>query len=285
MYGVVYKITNTTNGHFYVGQTKMRLLSRWSKHKQDARQGKGWVLAAAIRKHGSDVFELEVLTTCDSRDALNAAEINYIFMLRPQYNSCAGGGGVGSPTAEVRQKISQAAKGKKRSAQTRARMSVAQAGHPVAPETVAKIQAALVPRFAEMRRLRIEKNGTDKRVRISRKYVSPLAEIYAEAGITTPRDKQALAAKLGYEAGTRKRMTGADNPMFGRKRPAQAIQTLSEQNTGAGNPFYGQLHTEATRDKMKAAHASRAPVTCPHCGKMGHPNAMKRWHFDNCRSK
>jgi len=26
-------------------------------------------------------------------------------------------------------------------------------------------------------------------------------------------------------------------------------------------------------------------VICPHCGKEGGDNVMKRWHFDNCRSK
>lgn len=27
---------------------------------------------------------------------------------------------------------------------------------------------------------------------------------------------------------------------------------------------------------------SSTPVTCPHCGKSGHPGGMKRWHFDQC---
>ena len=26
-------------------------------------------------------------------------------------------------------------------------------------------------------------------------------------------------------------------------------------------------------------------VTCPHCNKLGNIGAMKRWHFDNCKSK
>lgn len=283
MYGVVYKITNTANGHFYVGQTKTRLSARWSKHKQDARQGKGWVLAAAMRKYGVEAFTHEVLAVCGDKDALNLAEIHYIETLRPHYNSCAGGGGLGSPTQEVRQKISAAMKGRRISEATRARMSAAQKGHFVSSETTAKIQAALQPRFLAMRNLRILKNGTDARVRLPRPYISPLADIYAAAGITEKNAKIALAAKLGYETGTRIRRTGEKNPMYGIPRPEAIKALLSTANTGDGNPFYGKLHTEDTRAKMREAHASRVPISCPHCGKIGHVNAMKRWHFKNCR--
>jgi group I intron endonuclease len=283
MYGVIYKITNTTNGHFYIGQTKMRLSSRWSKHKQDARAGKGWVLAAAMRKYGADAFTHEVLDTCEDKDALNLAEIRYIETLKPHYNSCAGGGGLGSPTQEVRQKISIAMKGRITSEATRARMSAAQKGHFVSPETTAKIQVALKPRFLAMRNLRILKNGTAARVRLPRAYVSPLADVYAAAGITEKNAKIALAAKWGYETGSRVRPIGEKNAMYGVPRSETIKALLSAANMGDGNPFYGRLHTEDTRDKMREAHASRAPVTCPHCGKVGHVNAMKRWHFKNCR--
>jgi group I intron endonuclease len=285
MYGVIYKITNTTNGHFYIGQTKMQLSSRWSKHKQDARAGKGWVLAAAIRKYGADAFTHEVIDSCADMDALNLAEIRYIETLKPQYNSCAGGGGLGSPTQAVRQKISAAMKGRLTSAGTRARMSAAQKGHFVSPETTAKIQAALKPRYLAMRNLRILKNGTAARVRMPRAYVSPLAGVYAAAGVTEKNAKIALAARLGYETGTRIRPIGEKNAMYGVPRSETTKALLSIENTGDGNPFYGRLHTEDTRDKMRKAHASRAPVTCPHCGKVGHVNAMKRWHFKNCRDQ
>lgn len=285
MYGIIYKVTNIINGHFYLGQTKTKLSSRWSKHKQDARQGKGWILAAAIRKHGVEVFAVSVLEEHDSKEALNAAEVQLIAELKPQYNACAGGGGLGSPTAEVRKKISNAVKGRKVSTETRARMSVAQKGHSVKPETVEKIQAALAPRYEALRQARIEKFGSEKRVRPWRKYISPLEEIYQAAGAIAKNQKIALAAKLGYETGHRTRRTGSLNPMFGKVKPLEIKARLSVMNGGENNPFYGKLHTANTRDKMRAAHSSRAPVTCPHCGQSGHVNAMKRWHFDNCRSK
>lgn len=72
-----------------------------------------------------------------------------------------------------------------------------------------------------------------------------------------------------------------------------------------------QIITDETRKKMSEAHKGRKitwdlkSVTpeankkrsesmkkhkwkeykCPHCGKIGKSNAMKRWHFDNCKEK
>lgn len=285
MYGVIYKVTNKVNGNFYIGQTKMRLGSRWSKHKQDARNGKGWVLAAAIRKYGCEAFSVEVLEEHESKDALNHAEIRLIAMMKPEYNSCAGGGGIGSPSEEVRQKLSAARLGKKISEATRQRMSQAQKGHFVSKETAAKIQDALAPRYEAMRQARIQKYGTDKRVRANRKYVSPYQELYEKLGATTTAEKISVLAKFEHASGLRKDVSGANNPMFGKPKDPAIKAKLSEANTGEGNPYFGKSHSEETRQKMKEAHALRAPVSCPHCGKTGHLNPMKRWHFENCRSK
>lgn len=142
MYGVIYKVTNTVNGHIYIGQTKTALGKRWSKHCSDARSGAGWVLAAAIRKYGQEAFTLDVVEECPDKDALNAAEIAWILKLQPTYNACGGGGGLGSPTPEVRAKISVAGQGRKASQQTRQNMSAAQKGHPVSEETKRKIYEA-----------------------------------------------------------------------------------------------------------------------------------------------
>lgn len=285
MYGVIYKVTNTINGKFYIGQTIMRLSARWSKHKQDARKGAGWVLAAAIRKYGEGAFKIEVVEYCEDKDSLNAAEVRLIADLKPHYNACAGGGGLGSPIPEVREKISRASKGRKISEETRARMSAAQKGHPVSPETAQKIQASLQPYYESLRQERIAKYGSDKIPKKPRKYVSPLDEYYVAVGATTKIEKITAAAKLGFVTGSRKKLKGADNPMFGKPKPEHIKQKLSEQMTGEGNPFSGRSHSEETRAKMKAAHAARQPVQCPRCGKEGHLNTMKRWHFDNCRRK
>lgn len=47
----------------------------------------------------------------------------------------------------------------------------------------------------------------------------------------------------------------------------------------------GQKRSEEERAKSSAALSGRIQtrIECPHCGKIG-GNAMKRWHFDNCKS-
>jgi group I intron endonuclease len=279
MYGVIYKIQNLINGNFYIGQTKMRLMSRWSKHKQDAANGKPWPMSAAIRKYGVDAFEITVLQTCANKEELNQAEIKFIAELKPSYNCCAGGGGLGSPTPEVRAKMSAANKGKRISEETRARMSAAQKGHPVSPETVAKIQKALRPRYEKMR---AESAG---KVRKRKKYVSKFAPIYEALGITSKLEKISTIAKIKFATGERKKMTGAENSMFGKQHTADAKRRISEALIAEKNPFFGKSHTLETRQKMQLAHKQRPKVTCPVCNKVGHLNAMKRWHFDKCRSK
>lgn len=44
----------------------------------------------------------------------------------------------------------------------------------------------------------------------------------------------------------------------------------------------GLKRSDETKSKVAIAANSRPIVTCPHCGKSGANNPMKRWHFDNC---
>jgi ribosomal protein L37AE/L43A len=50
---------------------------------------------------------------------------------------------------------------------------------------------------------------------------------------------------------------------------------------GEANPFYGKSHTQETIEKVREVN-SRVHI-CPHCGKEGASNSMKRWHFDKCK--
>jgi hypothetical protein len=56
----------------------------------------------------------------------------------------------------------------------------------------------------------------------------------------------------------------------------------------AGNKtrfFLGRVRSEEDRAKASASLSGRVQVKieCPHCGKVG-GNAMRRWHFENCKS-
>lgn len=288
MYGVVYKVTNTVNGRFYIGQTITTLPKRWSKHCSDARAGAGWVLAAAIRKYGVGVFSIDVLETCGNKSALNAAEIRWIADLQPVYNSCAGGGGLGAPSLAVRTKISVALKGRQRSAEAIARTAAAQIGRKVSDATKEKLRRLFAGKhlrktpMAAFERARLAERNKARAVRPKREDLKALYALHPGA---TRNEKISLAIKHSFAIGRSYRRFGAANPMFGRRRSEADKQRISEQQSGEKNGFYGRAHSDETRAKMRAVHAARPSVACPHCGVEGRSNAMKRWHFNNCRGK
>lgn len=91
---IVYKISNKVNDKIYVGITKRSLGWRWSCHKSEARRGSSTKFHKAIRKYGEDVWELNVLCECASRDEVSSLEDKYIVELdsiKAGYNSCRGG--------------------------------------------------------------------------------------------------------------------------------------------------------------------------------------------------
>lgn len=96
--GVIYKITNTVNGKAYVGQTSATLHRRWTEHKADARNRKAHpYLHHAMLKHGYDNFTIEVIDQADTREQLDAKEVEWIAKLRTTesrhgYNCTTGGG-------------------------------------------------------------------------------------------------------------------------------------------------------------------------------------------------
>ena len=285
MYGIVYKVVNRLNGHSYVGQTKTLFEKRWAKHCSDASLGIGWLLATAIRKYGKEAFDNYVLEECDSLMALNAAEIRWIADLKPEYNMCAGGGGVGSPTEEVRQKISAASRGKAKSAAFSEQLSARQLGRKLSDETKQKIRAATagrrlratLPTDAEKAALVARNKGRRIHAEVDN------SEYYRSVGAVTKDEKIAAALKKWHvENPDAKR--GANNHQFGVAFSEERKAEYAEKFSGESNPFFGASHTEQTRAKMRAAHAARPQVTCPHCQKAGANNSMKRWHFNNCRA-
>lgn len=77
-YGVIYCITNTVNGKKYIGQTVQPLGKRWRMHKQSKSCR---LLHRAIDKHGADAFTVDVLDGCESKEALDSAELMWILKL------------------------------------------------------------------------------------------------------------------------------------------------------------------------------------------------------------
>lgn len=75
----------------YIGQTSLTLEKRKSQHEYNASRGKGYIIGAAIRKHGAEKFTWNVHSMYYSQVDLDTAEKHYIAKYSPAYNIHLGG--------------------------------------------------------------------------------------------------------------------------------------------------------------------------------------------------
>ncbi len=71
--------------------------------------------------------------------------------------------------------------------------------------------------------------------------------------------------------------------------------TSVEKKVGEENGMHGKSVTDFMTDdevlswKKNISESTKGvpkeKIECPHCGVIGAPHVMKRWHFDNCRKK
>lgn len=80
---IVYKYTNKINGKIYIGITTKSLRERHREHMKSLRDGT--YFHNAIKKHGIDAFNLEIIDKAQTRDELCQLERHYI----EQYKSFA----------------------------------------------------------------------------------------------------------------------------------------------------------------------------------------------------
>ena len=76
--------------------------------------------------------------------------------------------------------------------------------------------------------------------------------------------------------GTKKMNNGSLNKFV----PAAQIQEYL--NTGWK---LGSCKPAHNKGKKIPNMKPREIVACPHCGKLGNISQMKRWHYDNCKSR
>lgn len=66
------------------------------------------------------------------------------------------------------------------------------------------------------------------------------------------------------------------------KETDERLQKMSDRMSNGGHPMAGMKMSEEYKQKRRHP---KPRATCPHCGKEGGSNLMKRYHFDNCPSK
>lgn len=154
----IYKIINRVNGKYYIGQTN-NLEKRWKGHLQYAENESGFLIHSAIRKHGSENFEFEMIEACEDEDA-NELEKKWILHYESfdkGYNLTSGGDSEfkrseltiqrmseskrgHEVSEETRKKIGDANRGRVMSKEAREKMSRSRKGHEVSEETREKIR-------------------------------------------------------------------------------------------------------------------------------------------------
>lgn len=141
---IVYRITNTVNGKEYIGQTKHTLKYRWTQHLSSAVKNSKLLVHKAIRKYGKEVFVVEVLHECKTKEEMDFVETFYIVLLntRPPngYNFTDGGEGTSGIklSKEHKAKLSVShtglkgpMKGRKHSEDSKRKMSEAKEGNQI----------------------------------------------------------------------------------------------------------------------------------------------------------
>ena len=144
----VYVLTCTVNGQSYVGITKMAVMRRVQKHRSEAQKGAGWVLHAAMRKHGVDSFVVETLAVVPDRASAGTMEQAAIVTLNSRvpagYNVTAGGDGTHGyrHTAEWRAELSRRYTGRKMPVEAVEKTRKALTGRKMSPAACAAMARA-----------------------------------------------------------------------------------------------------------------------------------------------
>ncbi|PFI17455.1 GIY-YIG nuclease family protein [Bacillus cereus] len=82
---IIYKLTNKSNGKFYIGITSETLNHRWRGHCRKARFGSTSNLHQAISKHSEDIWDKEILFSFETNDKKYAYSVEQEYINK--YNS------------------------------------------------------------------------------------------------------------------------------------------------------------------------------------------------------
>lgn len=146
----LYRISNTINNKIYIGQCTYPV-QRWYLHRKSSAEPKQ-VIHHAIKKHGTHNFIFDVIACCKTQDDTNDTEKllikQYGCIVPNGYNVAPGGKVISGKdhwmygkkhTAESKQKMSEATKGKPKSDEHKQKCGLAFRGHHHTDESKAKI--------------------------------------------------------------------------------------------------------------------------------------------------
>lgn len=146
MKAIIYEITNDVNSKVYIGQTWKTAQERFKRHCAEARwqNTKIMPIVFAIRKYGPSHFKinvLEELTDC-TQSKLDEREVFWVQELKtfsPNGYNLKAGQSHGVWSEEIKKKIGDGNRGKKRNKETIERLRMSHKGHKVKDSTKHKL--------------------------------------------------------------------------------------------------------------------------------------------------
>ena len=228
----IYRIINTANDKAYIGQTMKTAQARFKEHMYVAQtQPSDWHFAKALRKHGTEVWQVEVIDFAYSQAEAHEKERHWIAhydTVAQGYNSTPGGEGTAGYqwTDAQKQRASENAYARTLEHREAQRQVLA-----AAQEKINQTRQTDEYRLAQRERNLGERN--------------PMF------GKKLPEDRLQLLSEQN---------SGESNPFYGRhhtEETKQKIRDTMPDQSGAANPFFGKKHSEETRAKMKATKAAK----------------------------
>lgn len=258
----IYKWTNLVNGKVYIGQTRKDAHQRMVEHvKLAAKAGGGSLIHAAMRKHGLENFQFDVLFfvlndgDLDYYEEQFIAEYDCCVLDGPDrgYNVSRGGGACSSEVARMN-----------------ARRRVNNGTHPWLGE-----RGSMMNREHTERRIKAGTHnwqGEENRSRASKRNQN-----LVHSG------KHPFQNIDGESIQTRKVKNGKHHFQGESGRNLQK-RLMEEGKHPSVNPESRKRISAHQKQMLELGnHNTQVVHTCPHCGKCGDGPAMFRWHFQNCK--
>lgn len=227
----IYKITHKDTGQAYVGLSE-NIEKRWYEHIHSPKLKNSYI-DRAIKKHGEDKFDLEIIEELpNDRSLLMEREEYWVSYYNTyendfHYNLTPGGDFSPMKVPEIAAKMSGENNPMKN------------------PEIAAKKSKAMSGKNNPM----YGKRGKES-PRFGRKHTSETKEKMSKAH---------KGKKLSEEAKQKmsKAKSGENNPMFGKRHSEDARKKMSKAHSGKNHHFYGKKLSEETRKKMSESHKGK----------------------------
>ena len=298
--GIVYGARNRVNGKWYVGQTIHKLKTRMNGHMCKSRKGSEHAFHEALRKYGIEGFSIQVLAACKDKPEMDAAEKFWIKKLNSMahngYNLTEGGEGV-IPNEEERRRRSERLKGKKLPPEWCKALSEAGKGRKRSAESIRKSSDAQRgkprPNVSEM--LKGKKCSEETRRKLSeatKRTMTPerrkeISDKQKEIASTRPMGKRRLKAMSA-----RPNMKGENNPAYGKKWTEERKAAFSQKLKGRKFSEEHKAKISAAQkgipkpklQGLKRSEETRAKISASLTGKT-RPYVRKSSSYDSRRGK